>query len=195
MDPTLILPLLGFAVASTITPGPNNMMLLASGANFGLRRTVPHMIGITGGLTFMALVLGLGLAGVFRAYPTLETALEIASVLYLLWLAWKIATATPKEGTGGGKPLTVLQAAAFQWVNPKAWAMALGAMTLYAGDSAWGVLAVALTFFAVGLPCNSLWAALGQEMRRVLTSPARLRAFNWTMAGLLVLSLVPVVWS
>lgn len=194
MDPALLLPLFGFALASTITPGPNNMMLLASGANFGLRRTVPHMVGISGGLAFMALVLGLGLAGVLRAYPAFETALEVASVLYLLWLAWRIATATPKEGAAGGKPLTVLQAAAFQWVNPKAWAMALGAMTLYAGDSAAGIVVVALTFLAVGLPCNSLWAALGQEMRRVLTSPGRLRAFNWTMAGLLVLSLVPVVW-
>ena len=195
MDPALLLPLLGFALVSSITPGPNNLMLMASGANFGLRRTVPHMLGVVAGHSFMIAVVGLGLVGLFEAFPVLHMALTAVSVLYLLWLAWKIAHAAPKEGTAGARPLTFWQAAAFQWVNPKAWFMAITAITVYAGGaSPWGVLAVSLAFALTNLPSITVWAALGQGMRRLLTDPARLRLFNWTMAALLVLSLWPVLW-
>jgi len=194
MDPALLPGLLGFAFVSSITPGPNNLMLLASGANFGLRRSVPHMLGISIGHSFMVVVVGLGLMRLFEALPVLHDLLTIASVLYLLWLAWRIATAVPKEGASRARPFSFLQAAAFQWVNPKAWYMAVGAITLYAGDGGvWGVLAVAAVFAATNLPSISVWTVLGQQMRRVLTNPVRLRAFNWTMAGLLVLSLWPVL--
>lgn len=194
MDPSLLPALLGFAFVASITPGPNNLMLLASGANFGFRRTLPHMLGVACGHSFMIVVVGFGLMSLFDAYPVLHDVLTWASVAYLLWLAWKIATAAPKDGAAGRRPLSFLEAAAFQWVNPKAWYMAIGAITLYAGEAAWGVLAVALAFALTNLPSISAWAALGQEMRRWLDSPARLRAFNWTMAALLVLSLAPVLW-
>ena len=193
MDPALLPALLGFAFVSSITPGPNNLMLLASGANFGFRRSLPHMFGIAAGHSFMVVVVGLGLMGLFEAVPLLHDLLTIVSVAYLLWLAWRIATAVPKDGEARGRPLTFWEAAAFQWVNPKAWYMAVFAITLYAGDATWGVLAVAGVFALTNLPSISVWAAVGVEVRRLLGSPARLRAFNWTMAALLVLSLWPVV--
>lgn len=195
----LFLALLGFAFVTSVTPGPNNMMLLASGVNFGFRRTVPHMLGISMGHALMVFLVGFGLAGVFKAWPPALLVLKVASVAYMLWLAWRIAHAgAPGEGPGEGKakaqPMTFLQAAAFQWVNPKAWAMALGAVSAYVAEpSAWAYAAVAGVFACVNLPSVSVWAGAGQAVRRWLDGPGRLRAFNWTMAGLLVLSLWPVV--
>jgi threonine/homoserine/homoserine lactone efflux protein len=189
--------LVGFAFVMSITPGPNNLMLLASGANFGLRRSVPHLLGVAVGHSFMILLLGLGLAQAFERIPGFKVALEVVSIAYLLWLAWKLGTATPKTldaPDSGGRPLTFLQAAAFQWVNPKGWAMALTALAAYTTDnSVAAVGVVALAFMATNLPCISLWTILGQEMRRVLTSSARLRAFNVTMAVLLVATLWPIL--
>lgn len=191
----LFLALLGFAFVTSVTPGPNNMMLLASGVNFGFRRTVPHMLGISMGHALMVFLVGLGLAGVFTAWPLALTVLKVASVAYMLWLAWKIAHAgAPGEGRVKPQPMTFLQAAAFQWVNPKAWAMALGAVSAYVVEpSVWAYAAVAGAFALVNLPSVSVWAGAGQAVRRWLDGPGRLRAFNWTMAGLLVLSLWPVV--
>jgi threonine/homoserine/homoserine lactone efflux protein len=191
----LLIALLGFAFVTSVTPGPNNMMLLASGVNFGLRRTVPHMLGISVGHSVMVFLLGLGVAGVITALPWAGLALKVLSVGYMLWLAWKIAhAAAPGDGRSGGKPFGFLQAAAFQWVNPKAWAMALGAVTAYAPSGSVGAVAlVAVVFACVNLPSVTLWVAAGQAVRRWLDGPGRLRAFNWGMAGLLVLSLWPVV--
>ena len=185
-----------FALVTSVTPGPNNLMLMASGANFGIRRTVPHMLGVSLGFVLMAFLVGVGLAGLFQTYPLAVTALEVVSVVYMLWLAWKIANAAaPRERQAGGTPMTFLQAAAFQWVNPKAWAMALTAVTVHAPDrSLWAVALVAVIFGAINLPSVSLWTLIGQQMRRVLTNERRLMIFNWTMAGLLVLSLAPVLW-
>ena len=120
---------------------------------------------------------------------------KVASVGYMLWLAWKIArSSAPGEGRSAGQPMTFLQAAAFQWVNPKAWAMALGAVSAYVTEpSALAYAAVAGIFATVNLPSVSVWAGAGQAVRRWLEGPARLRAFNWTMALLLVLPLWPVV--
>jgi threonine/homoserine/homoserine lactone efflux protein len=191
----LLIALVGFALVTSITPGPNNMMLLASGVNFGLRRTVPHMLGISVGHSVMVFLLGLGVAGAIRAAPWAGLVLKALSVGYMLWLAWKIAhAAAPGEGKAAGRPFTFLQAAAFQWVNPKAWAMALGAVAAYAPTGSVGaVVVVALVFACVNLPSVTLWAAAGQGIRRWLMVPGRLQAFNWAMAGLLVLSLWPVV--
>ena len=191
----LFLALLGFAFVTSVTPGPNNMMLLTSGVNFGFRRTVPHMLGISMGHALMVFLVGLGLAGVFTAWPLALTVLKVASVAYMLWLAWKIAHAgAPGEGRVKPQPMTFLQAAAFQWVNPKAWAMALGAVSAYVVEpSVWAYAAVAGAFALVNLPSVSVWAGMGQAVRRWLEGPGRLRAFNWTMAGLLVLSLWPGV--
>lgn len=185
-----------FAFVSSITPGPNNLMLMASGANFGFRRTIPHMLGVALGFVFMVLLVGAGLVQVFDAYPVSYTVLKVGSVIYLLYLAWKIANARPAEaGETSGNPMTFLQAAAFQWVNPKAWAMALTAISAYTPDQTLtAILLVGVVFGAVNLPSVSSWTVLGQQMARVLTNPRRLTAFNWTMAVLLVASLYPVIW-
>ena len=195
MTHQLFLALLGFAFVTSVTPGPNNMMLIASGANFGFRRTIPHMLGISLGHALMVFLVGLGLAGMIHAEPNILTGMKIVSVLYMLWLAWKIAnSAAPGEGKSGARPFSFFQAAAFQWVNPKAWAMALGATSAYAPDgSVRSYLIIAVIFASINLPSVSVWAYTGQKFRAYLSSPARLRAFNWTMAGLLILSLIPVL--
>ena len=192
----ILLALIAFAFVSSITPGPNHLMLMASGANFGFRRTIPHMLGIGLGFTFMVLLVGAGLVQIFDRYPVSYTVLKLVSVAYLLFLAWKIAHAAPtRGGTAEGDPMTFLQAAAFQWVNPKAWAMALTATTAYTPDhTLHAIVIVALIFGAVNLPSVSTWTVLGQQMARVLTNPRRLVVFNWTMAALLVASLYPVLW-
>lgn len=196
MEFDLILALAAFAFATSITPGPNNLMLMASGANFGFRRSIPHMLGIGIGFTFMLVLVGAGLIQVFDAWPPSYDVLRILSVIYLVWLAWKTATAAGlSKADETGRPMSFLQAAAFQWVNPKAWAMALTAMTAYAPDrSGWAVAVVALVFGTINLPCVSSWTLLGQQLARFLTNHARRVAFNVTMALLLIASLVPVLW-
>lgn len=197
MTPEIFAALLAYGFVTSITPGPNNIMLLASGLNFGFRRTLPHMAGIALGHAFMVLVVGLGLVGIFTSYPPARMVLSVVSVLYMLWLAWKIANSAPPEGASTrARPLTFFQAAAFQWVNPKAWIMALGAVTLYApGQDLTSLLWVMLGFVMVNFPSVSVWAAMGMGLRRFLSRPKWLRVFNWTMACLLVVSLVPVVFA
>jgi len=188
--------LIAFAFVTSVTPGPNNMMLLASGANFGFARSVPHMLGISIGHLVMTLIVGLGLVGVMLAVPAAQLALKVASVIYMLWLAWKLAhAAAPGAAGGAARPMTFLQAAAFQWVNPKAWAMSLGAVAAYAPDQSLAAVGiVACVFACINLPSVSVWTLAGGALRRWLTSPARLSLFNWTMAVLLVASLIPVLW-
>ena len=185
-----------FAFVSSITPGPNNLMLMASGANFGFRRTVPHMLGIGIGFTVMVVLVGAGLLRVFDAYPISYTILKAISVLYLAYLAWKIANAAaPEQKDAEARPMTFLQAAMFQWVNPKAWAMALTAISAYAPEQSFAaILLVALVFGAINLPSVSTWTVLGQQMARLLTDRRRLIAFNWIMATLLIASLYPILW-
>ena len=186
-----------FCLVSSITPGPNNLMLMAAGANFGVRRALPHAAGVVFGFTFMIIVIGLGAAQFFQKFPLAHTYLTVASVTYLLYLAYKIGTAAPKidDPNGAGIPITFFQATAFQWVNPKAWTMALAAITVYTPQptTSYYVVMVSLIFGAINLPSISMWLVLGVQMRRFLTTPARLRAFNWTMASLLVLSLYPIL--
>ncbi|WP_424971139.1 LysE family translocator [Dinoroseobacter sp. S76] len=191
-----LLALMTFALVSSITPGPNNLMVLASGANFGIRRTVPHLLGISLGHAFMVLLLGLGLGQVFVTWPVFHDVLKIASVAYMAWLAWKIAHAAAPEGAEtAGRPFTFLQAAAFQWVNPKAWVMGITAVTVYTtpGAGALGALLVAVAFCATNFPSVSVWAWMGTQVARWLSSPGRLRLFNWTMAILLMASLIPIL--
>jgi len=187
--------LTGFAFVATVTPGPNNLMLMASGANFGFRRTLPHILGIVGGLSVMALLVGAGLMALFNAVPVLNIVLKVLSVGYLLWLAARIATAAPMDGQDAkGRPMTFLQAAMFQWVNPKAWAMCLSAVSIYAPDrSLLSVAVVAGAFALVCFPSISIWAWLGTVVRQWLSNPIQLRVFNVTMAALLVASLYPVL--
>ncbi|KIN74067.1 LysE family translocator [Sulfitobacter guttiformis] len=195
MTPDALLALVLFALVSSSTPGPNNLMLMASGANFGFARTIPHMLGISIGFMVMLFAVGAGLIQIFDRFPVIYTLLKIASVVYMLWLAWKIAHAAPvTKKANAGAPMTFFQAAAFQWVNPKAWAMALTAITVYLGEANTLWLAVgALVFAVTNLPSVSLWTVAGQQLQRVLTNPHRLRIYNWSMAALLVLSLYPVL--
>jgi threonine/homoserine/homoserine lactone efflux protein len=195
MSYDLILATLTFAFVSTITPGPNNLMLMASGVNWGLRRTVPHLAGVSLGVVAMVLVLGAGLAQVFVRYPAVAVALKMASLGYMLWLAWRIATAAAPEDDGrGGRPLSFLQAVAFQWVNPKVWAMSLTGISVYSGGGGIaGILAVALAFLMVGPPSNVAWVVMGRALRQALADPVVLRRFNIAMALLLVASLSPVL--
>ena len=197
MDLNLLPALILFAFVTSITPGPNNMMLLASGANFGLRLTLPHMFGVGIGFVLMMVLIGLGLIQVFDRYPRSYDILKWGGLAYMLWLAFRIATQVPKvpEPNPQARPITFLQACAFQWVNPKAWSMAVNAITLYTADqSLIGITLAALVFGIVNIPSVALWAMLGQQMRRFLTSTTRLRAFNISMAVLLVLTLIPVLW-
>lgn len=184
-----------FAFVSSATPGPNNLMLMASGANFGFLRSIPHMMGISIGFMVMVFAVGSGMTQVFDQFPQAYDVLKIASVIYMLWLAWKIAHAAPvTKSANAGSPMSFLQAAGFQWVNPKAWAMALTAVTVYVGDASILWLAFAAALFAVvNLPSVSLWTVAGQQMQRILTNPRRLAVYNWSMATLLVLSLYPVL--
>jgi threonine/homoserine/homoserine lactone efflux protein len=156
------------------------------------------MLGIGLGFPGMVFCVGIGVMKVFDLWPLSYTILKALSVAYLLYLAWKIANAAPParaaEGEEG-RPLTFLQSAAFQWVNPKAWSMALSAITLYAsGRDLVAVLWVAGTYVLVSAISTTSWTVMGQQMRRLLKSPARLRVFNWIMAALLVATLIPVLW-
>ena len=192
----IVLGLILFAAVSSLTPGPNNLMLMASGANYGFRRSLPHMLGVSLGFTFMVLLIGVGVVQVFDRYPAAYQVLKVVSVLYLLYLAWKIATAAAPTGEGDamGRPFTFLQAALFQWVNPKAWTMALTAVSVYSPSQSVAAMAfVAVVFGAVNLPSISVWTMLGQQVQRLLHRPARLRTFNIAMAVLLVASLYPVL--
>jgi threonine/homoserine/homoserine lactone efflux protein len=185
-----------FAFTTSITPGPNNMMLFASGVNFGFRRTVPHMLGIGAGFFLLLLGVGLGLGALLRTGPALYTALKFAGGIYLVWIAWKIATSRALSGGKDSvKPMSFFAAAAFQWVNPKAWVMAVTAMATYTNPDLYlaSVLIVGLAFAAVNIPSVSTWAGFGSALSEWLSDPVRLKWFNVTMAVLLVLSLWPML--
>ena len=196
MDTATLTALVTFAFATSITPGPNNMMLFASGVNFGFRRTIPHMFGIGAGFLSLLLGVGLGLGALLATVPVLYTGLKVAGGLYLLYIAWRIGSSrTLGEGKTSGRPLTFLSAAAFQWVNPKAWVMAVTAMAAYTDPVHyfWSVAIVGLVFGVVNLPAVSTWAGFGSALRDWLSVPVRLKWFNITMAVLLVASLWPML--
>jgi len=190
----LFLPLLAFTVVMTITPGPNNIMITASGANFGFRRTVPHLLGIVIGFPVMVVAIGAGLGEVFKSWPIVHEVLKYAGTAYLLYLAYRIATAGRGEDRQGrGRPMTFLEAAAFQWANPKGWMMAVGAISAYTtvrGNPLLETLIIAVMFGIVAVPAVGVWALFGVAVRRWLRSDRALRIFNLTMAALLVASLV-----
>lgn len=193
----IILAIATFAFVSQISPGPNNFMLMASGMNYGWYRSMPHMLGIGVGFPMMVLLVGLGILQVLELLPYGFLVLKVLSSLYLLYLAWKIAIARPVEsGTANAnaKPLTFLQAAAFQWVNPKAWAMALTAISLYTpeGRPLASVFLIALVFTCTGSITINTWTLLGQQLRYFLRSPAAFRTFNIVCALALVATLYPI---
>lgn len=196
MDTATLTALVTFAFATSITPGPNNMMLFASGVNFGFRRTIPHMLGIGVGFLSLLIGVGLGLGALLVTVPLLYTGLKIAGGIYLVYIAWKIGSSrTLGEGKASARPMTFLGAAAFQWVNPKAWVMAVTAMAVYVDPNSyvWSVFVIGLVFAAVNVPSVSTWAGFGSVLREWLSVPVRLKWFNITMAVLLVASLWPML--
>jgi threonine/homoserine/homoserine lactone efflux protein len=197
MPVELFIALVSFAVVMSFTPGPNNMMLLASGVNFGLKRTIPHMLGISAGVATLLLAIGFGLHEVLQRWPFVFTVIKYAGVAYLLWLAWQIAASGPLDDGSGetkGRPMSFIEAAAFQWINPKAWVMAVGAMATYTVEAscALTVMIVALVFAAVCGPATGTWTLFGVALRRWLQDPRANRIFNIAMALLLVASLWPI---
>ena len=196
MPPALFAGLLVFALVSSITPGPNNLMLMASGSVFGLKRTIPHMAGVVLGFGAMTLAVGLGLAQVLKASPILFAILRWAAAGYILYIAWRMVTAKgPGVAVTGERPMSFIGAVAFQWINPKAWVMAMGAVGAYAekGHFLVDVIVIALTFMAFTVPSCLTWTSFGSVIRRWFKKPNHLKAFNWTMAALLVASMYPLV--
>jgi len=197
MTQEIILAFAAFAFVSSITPGPNNLMLMSSGANFGFKMTLPHLMGVVVGFAIMIELVGLGVMQLFNAFPGTYDILKVVSIVYLLYLAYKIATATPSESKDiaeKGKPFSFMQAALFQWVNPKAWTMALTAVSVYAPEqNLLTVTIISVIFAVVGFPCVVSWIVLGQKMQAVLKQPSHMQKFNWAMAGLLIISIVPAL--
>jgi threonine/homoserine/homoserine lactone efflux protein len=190
-------PLVLFAAAMTLTPGPNVVLVTASGANFGFRRTIPQMIGITLGFGSMAVATGLGLAGLIHAEPRVHTALKYAGAAYFLYLAWRIARADASSASGRAKPIGLVEAALFTSMNPKAWVSALGALAAYTtvgGDVLRETLVIAGVLAAFCLLSCVIWAGFGTAIGRFIAKSRARMAFNWSMAGFLVLSLIPVFW-
>ena len=196
----LVPSVLAFALAMTITPGLNNVMVMASGLNFGYRRTVPHMLGISVGFPVMLIAVGAGLGSIIQGHPDVHRTLSYVGAAYLLWLSWKIATAAaPEAGAATGRPIGFFQAAGFQWVNPKAWMIALGAVATFTsadGNVVTDVAIIVIIFAAVVYPCVSLWALFGGVLGRLLHRPRLRTIFNVGVALLLVGSLaLPLVLS
>ena len=195
----LLGPLALFAIAMTLTPGPNVVLVTASAANFGFRRTVPQMLGITLGFGTMVMATGLGFAGLVQAEPRLHSALKYAGAAYLLHLAWRIARADAANAATRARPIGFVEATLFTWMNPKAWVSALGAVAAYTtangnGNILWQASVISAVLAAACLASVAIWAGFGSVIGRTLAGRRARLAFNLTMAGLLVLSLIPVFW-
>lgn len=188
-----------FAAIAAYTPGPNNTLLMASGVNFGFQRSLPLVLGVTIGFPLMIGLVGLGLGRVFETYATLYILLKYAGAAYMLYLAWKIATSRPSGSpeTTDAKPLSFLQMALFQWINPKGWIMAVTALSAYttAGSYYTGVAVVVATFVFMGLTSGIAWALFGAGLKQIMSDERYFRAINIGLALLLVASLVPMLMA
>lgn len=186
-----------FASVMAFTPGPNNVLLAASGVNFGFMRTMPHIWGVTVGFDVLLIAGAIGVGFLFHAFPALHTVIKIAGAVYMLYLAWKVATAHQSGGEdeAPAKPFTFMQAAAFQWINPKALVAVIGGIALYVRPGHeridFPVMLAVMTVATFG--AVALWTGFGVALRRFLRDPARARIFNISMALLLVVSIVPMV--
>ena len=193
----LFLALVVFALVMSMTPGPNNIMLTASGVNFGFARSIPHMAGVQIGFMVVVAACAAGLGLLFASVPALQLALKVAGAGYMLWLAWRVANAKPASETGdlAAEPLTFFQAAAFQWVNPKGVLAALSGIALFMrpGHAATD-FAILLAVFALSTVLSVVtWTGFGVALRLLLQNPVHARIFNVAMALLLVASIVPMV--
>ena len=192
MDPETLAALAGIAVSMTWAPGPNNAMLSASGANYGWRRSVPHVTGVAVGFPVMLILVASGLERVLQTFPFVVEMLGWAGLAMMVWFAWRIATANASRESARSRPLTFLEATAFQWVNPKAWAVAIYLTAGYAiGESALSnILLAAGVFLVSGLASSHTWAVFGAGIGKALDRGWRLRAFNVAMAAMLMSSAV-----
>jgi len=192
-----ILPVLLFCFATSITPGPNNIMLMSSGANYGIKKSVPHLLGINVGFPLMVIIVGLGFGSALLSYPAIYPVIKTAGISYLLFLAWKIAHSSAPGAVGNSKPLTFIQALLFQWVNPKAWVMAIGAIASFTSVEKYLVqmLVIFCGYVVVGGLCMFFWLAVGVSLQKVLQKERHLLFFNRLMASLLVLSIVPILFT
>jgi threonine/homoserine/homoserine lactone efflux protein len=197
MTPEQIVAFFVFAVVTSITPGPNNIMLTATGANFGIRRGLPHMFGITFGFALMMFLVAAGAGAALIGSPALMDALRVIGVGVLLWLAWKIATAKRSGAAAPSRPINFFEAMAFQWVNPKAWLICAAAASGFLrpdGDGAMQqALLFAVIFVVAGTPCMLLWLGFGAAMQHVLRTDLALRSFNLAMGLLLAASVVLIL--
>ena len=212
-----------FVVSTTITPGPNNIMIMTSGLNYGISRSLPHLLGICFGFPLMVLAIGLGLGTLFEQYPGIHEVIKYLGIAYMLFLAWKIATShTDVNKTRAAKPLSFIQAALFQWVNPKAWVMSVTAMSVYtnpanytftvlligwfifstlaeasytsvAADAYLQALIIALTFLLLSFPCVGLWLFFGLSLKNILASETQQKYFNFGMGAVLAASVLPML--
>lgn len=197
---SLVAGFLPFAIITAVTPGPNNVMLAASGANFGYRRTLPHLLGVILGFLFLTLVLGLGLEALFSRYPAVHTVLKVLGAAFLIYLAWRVASAGVHVAEGGkGRPLTFLEAALFQWVNVKAWLVIINAIGLYTttGGDLTAELTVILTgFFLAAVVAGNTWVIFGVGIHRAIgANPRAMRLFNIVMGVALLATLIPILRS
>jgi threonine/homoserine/homoserine lactone efflux protein len=187
-----------FAVVAAVTPGPSNVMLTAAGANGGVVRGLPCLVGVTAGMGLMMFVVPLGLGSLILRNPLVLKALNWAGAAFLLWLSWKIATSRRMDSLPESRPVGFIGAAVFQWVNPKSWLVTASAAGAFLHTGAGSpVLQSALLgglFVLVALPSCFVWLAFGATAQRLLQTPRRLRAFNITMGILLALSIGLIVW-
>lgn len=188
-----------FAASTSITPGPNNIMIMASGLNFGKRKSFPHYLGICIGFPTMVALVGLGFGVIFDKYPLIHELIKVVGIIYLLYLSWLIANSAPKSlESAESKPVSFWQAVLFQWVNPKAWIMATGAVAAYTSatsDIYVQVLLIALVFFLVSFPCIGSWLFFGVWLKKFLKEQLHQRVFNISMASLLVISILPITYD
>lgn len=186
-----------FAVSSSVTPGPNNIMVMTSGVNFGVKRSLPLMAGVCIGFAIMLLLVGFGFGQLFELFPELHLIIKCIGILYLLYLAWLIAqSADPVKSEKQAIPFSFKKGILFQWVNAKAWVVATGSMAAFTTVGVnfhSQILAIVLIFFIVSIPCVGIWLLFGSMLKQLLRDEAYRKWFNYTMSGLLALSVVPVI--
>jgi threonine/homoserine/homoserine lactone efflux protein len=190
------LPFMSYAFVVSITPGPNNVMLTVSGASFGFRRTLPHLVGICSGFAFQLLAVCVGLSALFNRWPALQLALGWAGAAYLVFLGWQMLRSAEQQARQSARPLSFLEGALFQFLNPKAWVMTVTAAAVFLprelGLLARSAYMVGITE-AIGIPCLTIWALFGSSLRAALATARNRRIFNVCMAVALAATAVAMV--